>query len=272
MNNKYAYVAAITNNLFIPCLIRSAQITKFKGRKYPFVVLVTKDITDKDIQLLEDFDIICKRIPYFVLNLYEFQSVDLLYYHNVAIHYAALSLIEYDKVFVFEADILLLTNCDILLETAEFRKNQYFICDFDKTYDCTLNQYSNEIFLGPETFTYLCKPNINIYKNFLTFCQKSNFKNDHQIIRVYFYNSIINNKNFFNNIKYIHFLGHPKIWEVYKNIPIIKDIFYVWNVKTIIIFFNIASNLENIKLINFYLSKASSLIKTPTFSNKNEGI
>ena len=98
MNKKYAYCTSITKDLFIPCIILNKKIMNYLECKYPLIVLVTDEVSDKGIKEMEDYNIIVKKI-----------NIPLKYIKPIGIiNFFALMLENYDKVFVFEADIILL--------------------------------------------------------------------------------------------------------------------------------------------------------------------
>ena len=49
---KYAYATVATTDMFIPCIIRQQHRMEYLKCKYPFIVLITENISKKNIQLL----------------------------------------------------------------------------------------------------------------------------------------------------------------------------------------------------------------------------
>lgn len=118
-------------------------------------------------------------------------------------HFSSLSLIEYDYVLSFEADILFLDNPDFYFENYKKIKpnhNFYFERRGDE-YKCK----QNKIFIENTTFCFLCKPDLEIYEKITKYSKLSAVHSDHDILRIFYFNH--NEYSNEKNLRYLHFVG-----------------------------------------------------------------
>ena len=62
---KFAYCTTITKDDYIPCIILNKRLLDYFNSKYPFVVLVGNEVSQKGIEWLKEFNIIVKEVPVF---------------------------------------------------------------------------------------------------------------------------------------------------------------------------------------------------------------
>ena len=222
MNKKYAYCTSITKDVFIPCIILNKRIMDYLGCKYPLVVLVTDEVSKEGIKEMEDFNIIVKQVPSLIFNFLDNDNegfFNLL--KDIMINYSCFLLEEYDLIFNFEADIVLLENIENLFDVVnkKIKKHHNFAFWKDRIcYKSNLNEINTQIFF--------CKPNLKIYNEITSLINKSKLiKDDHSVARIFYYNNPIIE----DEIKMpliIHFRGHPKIWIFRDYFPFLKELFY----------------------------------------------
>lgn len=222
MNKKYAYCTSITKDLFIPCIILNKKIMNYLECKYPLIVLVTDEVSDEGIKEMEDYNIIVKKVPSLIFNYLDEDNKGFLnILKNIMINYSCSSLEEYELVFTFEADIVLLENIDNLFDTVKktLKKNHNFMFWKDNIfYKSNLNEINTQF--------YFCKPSLKLYHEIVSLINKSKLiKDDHSVARIFYYNNPIFNDDFKTPIV-IHFRGHPKIWIFKDYFPFLKKLFY----------------------------------------------
>lgn len=236
-NKRFAYCTVITNNNYTPCILLNQKFFNYFNSKYPFIVLVTNNVSKKTINLLKEHDIIVKYTKYFTIN-YDDDDVYHAHYKDISMIYSPLSLTEYDKILFFEADVLLMDNYDYFIEKQKIDKYKNFCFPI-------LNKpnLKNRIFKIPDTTIYLCKPNLNIYNNIINIYNTLDIDSDHEIA-IKFYNNCIDEN--MSKINFIHFYGFIKLWQI-KNIPWISNFFYNASIKEIYNF--ILKNIGHIELL-----------------------
>ena len=147
MQNKYAYSCSISKDKYIPYIILNKRIMDYLGCKYPLVVLVTDEVSKEGIKEMEDFNIIVKEIP----------KLKLMHNHDFALNFSSLLLEEYELIFTFEADIILLDNYDYLFnlinDTSKKDKNLIL---FPRPAEGNLSNCP--IFIEPESAFFFCRP------------------------------------------------------------------------------------------------------------------
>lgn len=212
--NNYAYCTVVTQEKYIPCLIRQKQRIDYLGCKYPLVVLVTEDI------YLKNKEIFCDTLQ---LNVKIIQNKKFTIkdgnYADTFNKFQILQLIEYDKVLFLDADAFFIDNFDFVLEKYQIENNYNFFFFGD--------QRINNCCCIIDGTSFLCKPNIELYdyifnKN-IKFFEKH--MNDEQIFNKYFYNEFKLNR--VNELpKFLHFGGIIKLWEFANVNEYLYKIFY----------------------------------------------
>lgn len=210
MDKKYAYCTVITNDNYTPCILLNKKIMEQLQCEYPFIVLVTDNVSQKTITTLKENHIIVKNTQFFQLT----HKNTMKRFQNTIMIYSPLMLTEYSKIIFFEADILLLENCDVLFnyetsDTKPFYFYDDFICDI----------FNIKYFHFPVTEFYICTPSIFhynvIFYEMLPYCTL-----DHEIASIFYYHCLHSEVR----KKYIHFAGRKKPWyninlyNFYKNI------------------------------------------------------
>lgn len=222
MSKKYAYCTSITKDVFIPCIILNKRIMDYLECKYPLVVLVTDEVSEEGIKELEEYNIIVKKVPSLIFNFLDEDNKGFLnFLKNIMINYSCCLLEEYDLIFNFEADIILLENIDNLFDVVNKKMKEYHSFTFwkdDMFYKSNLDEINTQIFF--------CKPNLKTYYEITSLINKSKLiKDDHSVARVFYYNNPV----FGDETKMplvIHFRGHPKLWIFKDYFPFLKELFY----------------------------------------------
>lgn len=244
MKNKYAYCTVITQNKYIPCLIRQKQRIDYLGCKYPLIVLVTEEV------FLNNEEIFCDdlQIDFRIIKNKQFTIKD-GNYADTFNKFQILQLTEFDKVLFLDADAFFIDNFDYMFEKYEIedRYNFFFFGDYRINDNCCVIDGT----------TFLCKPSNELYdyifnKN-LSFFEKH--MNDEQIFNKYFYNEFK-----LNSIKelpkHIHFAGIIKLWEFANINEYLYKIFYSMSAED---FNKTIDNKEQQDYLNYLLNLLTPL-------------
>ena len=236
-NNKYAYCTVITQDKYIPCLIRQKQRMDYLGCKYPFIVLITENLQNSYvIEKLKQNKIIYKIIPYLqTKNI----NNSFKYFQDTINIYQVLLLEEYDFILFIEADIIFKINFDFLFNLFIDQKiNNPFIC-FRHNIDSKR--------LNIDNIFFFVRPNKQIYYLIMDTYKKIHYEADVDILNILFYNCLIiidDELQIFFDENILHFLGHPKIWEI-TNIPFLNNFFFKYDFYS----FNTYLDMINFKIL-----------------------
>lgn len=160
---------------------------------YPFLVLITENVIDKEIS--EELN--KRNIHYRIIPNYTFQKSNQRYASTLN-KFFVYNLIEYEKIIFIDADAFLIENIDALFELEPPAGYKYF------------NGEKNIISGG----LFLIQPNPIYYQKALKIAQESEFLiDDEPLLELFFENN-------FNEIKveYFHLGTIPKYWYYCKNL------------------------------------------------------
>ena len=214
MKNKYAYCTVITQDKYIPCLIRQKQRMDYLGCKYPFIVLITEEIFFNNEEIFNGI----LGIDFRIIESKQFTVKD-GNYADTFNKFQILQLTDFDKVLFLDADAFFIDNFDYMFEKYEIedRYNFFFFGDYRENDSCCTIDGT----------TFLCKPSDELYdyifnKN-IRFFEKH--MNDEQVFNKYFYNEF--KLNLTKELpKLAHFAGIVKLWEFANVNEYLNKIFY----------------------------------------------
>lgn len=117
---NYTYMTLLTTNRYLPGVITLNETLKQVKSKYPLVVLVTTEIDQQILNILDYLKIQWKKVDTIefnekVNNIYKKLIIDgKSYWHNCFTKFQIFNQIEFDKIIFFDADIIILKNIDFL--------------------------------------------------------------------------------------------------------------------------------------------------------------
>ena len=214
MNN--CYITLMTNEKFLPTVIRCNQSLKYYKSKYPFIVMVPESDQYLQKQLIKH------NILYKPIHIDKFQENNILLPYNDTINkFQIFNFIEYDYLCFIDADVIFFGgNIDEEFELAE-KENSKFYGYFEP--DHQKNQLINfERLMGG---LFIIQPDINFYSQLKTLIYNHHFlfNNDEEVLKLFFLHLIKKHK-VPNN--YTHFGGAIKPWELKNSNLFIKHFFY----------------------------------------------
>ena len=200
---KYLFVSLATNSRYLKgAYYLYKSLLKVKS-KYPFLLLVTDNLTTQDYEYLKS-----AKIPYKIIEYKAFKQNSR--FKDTINKFEILNLKEYEKIFFIDADVLIIKNIDFLfdlpIDTNLLATERYRYPNSDnKDYD-----------LGGEFF--IIKPkNIN-YSDIIN--EDNNYSNDEEILLKHFKNE---HDTFPCNLDMKQYFYHDgtqvKYWELFNFNP-----------------------------------------------------
>ena len=201
------YVTLVTDERFLPCVIRCAQTLKHFNSIYPYIVMIPEQALEIKKTLIKN-NIDFKEIP-----IEKFQTEKFLYYNDTINKFKLLNFIEFDKICFLDADVILLGNID-----NEFKK---------LTPDKEFYLYGTD-FSVITGHVFIARPNINFYNKIFQQSLETPFQHDEEIFNFFFLKDNLLLETAPNKI--LHFGGQIKAWEnVTDNFNFIKSFFLTMN-------------------------------------------
>lgn len=214
MNN--CYMTLMTNEKFLPTVIRCNQSLKYYKSKYPFIVLVS----ELDQYLQEQ--LIKHNILYKTIHVDKFQEGNILFTYNDTINkFQIFNYVEYDYICFIDADVIFFGgNIDEEFKFAE-KENSRFYGYFEPDHqDNQLIEF--ERLMGG---LFIIQSDKNFYpqlKN-LVYSRKFLFDDDEEVLKMLFLHLTKKHKVPEN---YMHFGGVIKPWELKRRHSFIEHFFY----------------------------------------------
>lgn len=214
MNN--CYMTLMTNEKFLPAVIRCNQSLKYYKSKYPFIVL----IPESDQYLQEQ--LIKHDILYKIIHVDKFQEGNILFTYNDTINkFQIFNYVEYDYICFIDADVIFFGgNIDTEFDLAKKENSKFYGYFEPDHWDNQLVEF--ERLMGG---LFIIQPDINFYpqlKN-LVYNNQQMFSDDEEILKLLF--SSLTKKHSVPN-PYTHFGGFIKPWELKKTNLFIEYFFY----------------------------------------------
>lgn len=214
MNN--CYITLMTNEKFLPTVIRCDQSLKYYKSKYPFIVMVPESDQYLQEQLIKH------NILYKPIHIDKFQENNILLPYNDTINkFQIFNFTDYDYLCFIDADVIFFGgNIDEEFELAE-KENSKFYGYFEP--DHWKNQLiSSERLMGG---LFIIQPDINFYSQLkdLIYNHHFLFDNDEEVLKLFFLH--LTKKHKVPN-NYTHFGGIIKPWELKNSNLFIKHFFY----------------------------------------------
>jgi len=153
-NNKYAFATLVTKTKYEASAGRMFEVFKYYNSKYPLIIMVDENLTDKDLPFLTSHKIPYRKIPITKFNATN--NVLIERYGDTFSKFYFCNYIEYDYICFVDADILL-GNIDIISLFDKIKLNDdhvFFYCS------------TNKRRLGE---CFILKPSINLYEKILTY-------------------------------------------------------------------------------------------------------
>lgn len=188
---NYTYMTLLTNNTYVQGVILLNETLKQVKSKYPLVVLVTNEIAQATLDILDYLKIKWKLVENVQLshNIENFQEHQLKtkennpLWKNVNFKFQIFNQIEYDKIIYLDCDIFILKNIDFLFKkphmTASF--NFYFykfpIFINNKYYSFDLNNIEGKPAKAINRFNGGCliiNPSQELFNNIINFINNIN--------------------------------------------------------------------------------------------------
>lgn len=214
MNN--CYMTLMTNEKFLPAVIRCDQSLKYYKSKYPFIVL----IPESDQYLQEQ--LIKHNILYKTIHVDKFQEDNILFIYNDTINkFQIFNYIEYNYICFIDADVIFFGgNIDEEFKFAEKENSKfygYFEPDHQDNQLITFERLMGGLFI--------IQPDINFYSQLkdLVYNHKFLFGNDEEVLKMLFLHLTKKHKVPEN---YTHFGGVIKPWELKRRHSFIEHFFY----------------------------------------------
>ena len=204
MNN--CYITLMTNEKYLPCVIRAAQTFQYFKSKYPYIVMIPKHNSFLKNNLIKH------NIQFKEIEIYKLIDDNPIFYNDTINKFQLFNFIEYDNICFLDADSFFIGNVDREFEKA---KNHNFYGYFESTRDDRKTRLMGGLFIA--------KPNPNFFSEILKLKNKNDWYDDEALLTQYF------NKNDHAVPlidEYMHFGGFIKPWESWIHSPkIIQDFF-----------------------------------------------
>ena len=197
--NRYLYCSLATTKKYVEGIVYLYNSFLRTKSKYPFLALITSNIDSNDIDILKEYKIPFKIIPYYSF----LKNKDKNYFKDTINKFQIFDLKDYDKVFFLDADMFLFKNLDDMLDSIDDNE--------DKIYCFKSN--GNDLPIGGEGF--IISPNKYSFKDILNKYQETNCTDEGVLCELYKNNDIIILKNYNNlgNILYHDGGYYIKYWE-----------------------------------------------------------
>ena len=203
------YMTLVTDESFLPCVIRNNERLKYLKSKYPYIVLIPKG--NKTIQrILNNHQILFKEII-----IEKFNSTINSYYNDTINKFKTLLYTEFNAICYLDADIILFSHFDEYFDILNHKPFTFF---------SIYRKNEGKVIAGEIFFT---TPNISFYNYIMSIYylkNDSNINTDEKMITSICL-PLIKQQNF-NNIPFIlHFSGQKKPWKGCF-LPFFQDFFY----------------------------------------------
>lgn len=201
---SYAYATIITKDYYLPFIIRQKQMMDYLNCKYPFIVLISNEISENTKNELSSYN-----ITYKTIKKVSFTHENLNKYKDTLNKFQCFNLIEYEKILFLDADIIISKNFDFLLETIEL-KNTYFYLPIGNN-ECA-SSHEGHFYCS---YIMLLKPSIDFFNKIISIATKNPCDSDEAFLNQnpqFTKNAF--NKKFEENISgehLIHFCGLHKL-------------------------------------------------------------
>lgn len=120
---NYTFATLLSSSSYIPgVLVLFRSLRKYGNTKFPFLCVCSRNISEKDTDLLEKEGISCKRLSKSALENVEIPNTNNEYSHwNYTFDKLLLwNLVEYDKIVFLDSDMIVLDDIDDLFEKKAF--------------------------------------------------------------------------------------------------------------------------------------------------------
>lgn len=228
--NKYCYMTLVTNEKFLPCVIRCNQTMEHFKSKYPYIVLIPNIYNQKIKDILIENNILYKEI-----NVDKFVDGSPHYYNDTINKFQLLNFIEYEKICFLDADVFLNSNIDNEFDKFTSEDDIFYL------YSEHGNDKENSLVLTGQSF--IIRPNPEFYQKILDLTRNDperDFDNDEEILNYYF-NEQRGLRKMPDGIS--HFGGFIKPWE-----PVVPRFHSIKNI------FTKASKEEFLSIFNNYIA------------------
>lgn len=205
MNN--CYMTLMTNEKFLPCVIRAAYTFKYYNSKYPYIVLIPKH-NNYLKYILSKYNIEYKEIE---IDKCQIDNIN-MYYNDTINKFQIFNYTEFDQICFLDADAFFIGNVDKEFEKAK-NTNFYGYYEIDR-------KTKKPRLMGG---LFIIKPNETTYPFLLKNMENQYFENDENILDIYFKNT--SSINYLID-EYMHFGNYIKPWENFNKAPsFIKSFF-----------------------------------------------
>ncbi len=230
---NYTFATLLSSSSYISgVLVLYRSLKKYGNTKYPFLCVCSRNISEKDTNILKKEGISCKRLSKSAIEGVEIPNADNYSHWNFTFDKLLLwSLVEYDKIVFLDSDMIVLNNIDELFEKKAFSAVQ-------------AGYLQNNLWVRLNSGLIIIEPNNNICQQLLRqlpltiaqFTNKGRNVGDQDVINdfvpdwpqknelhllegynlffkyVTYYHRIFNFK-YNHDIKVIHFIGNKKPWH-----------------------------------------------------------
>lgn len=199
--NKCAYVTLVTNEKFLPCVIKCAESLQYYQSKYPLIAMIPENNVFLKNNLTK-YNILCKEI-----KIDKLQDNCYLHYNDTINKFQIFNLTEYDYLCFLDADIIFFQgNIDSEFEKAQ-KENASFYGYFE-------GDHNEGVEIGTRLMggLFIIQPNLTVYPEILHIIKKYNFEFicDEEILKLLFKEGLKKHQvpHF-----YTHFGDYIKVWE-----------------------------------------------------------
>lgn len=200
--NNYCYTTLLGTDSYLPGVLGLNYSLKKVNSKYPLVVIVPSNINEKSIQVLEQNNILYKKVK----NYSFFNNISNITYKSTFNKFHCFSFEEYEKILFLDADIVVYNNLDYYFLLEPFCGNRGWA-----------GTLTGGIFLiTPD------KSKADYIFNEFSYCE-----NDEQILNILFLEEFLQKKNYLleeNGLIY-HCPDDKKYWDLF-NLKTPEDIKY----------------------------------------------
>lgn len=213
------YMTLMTNENYLPCIIRNAQRMRYLNVKYPYIVLIPKNNFFLK-QALEKENILYEQITIEKIN----QNSD-LFYNDTINKFMITKFYQYDKICFLDGDLILIDNPD---NEFNFLSDNQDLLLYQEIRENNKVEFMGQFFICRPSFT-----NIDIIKKMVS--NDSTIIDDEMIFLKLINTNQCKYKIMSNHpeTSFLHFSGCLKPWQYYKKLmhPYFYNLFYILDEK-----------------------------------------